>query len=135
MNEATSNAGVALFAFLAVSSIALFTFVSIATWAGTRQKEREAYYKADMMKRIAETGGERNPALEYLREQERIAAAKRTAGFKLGGIVNVGIGVALMILLRALVTDVPVYLAGLFPLVIGMSLLLYVYGLEPKRTM
>jgi hypothetical protein len=43
------NAGVALFIFLAIGAVALFTFLSVATWAGTRQAEREAYYKAEMI--------------------------------------------------------------------------------------
>jgi len=73
MNPAMDLPGVAVFIFLAVGAIALFTFLSVATWTGTRFAEREAYYKAEMMKKIAEAGGERNPALEYLREQERLA--------------------------------------------------------------
>src|SRR5882672_10660977 len=100
--DVVSNPGVAVFFFLAIGAIALFTFLSVATWAGTRQAEREAYYKAEMMKRIAEIGGERSPAIDYLREQERIAAAKRAAGFKIGGLINVAVGIALMILLHEL---------------------------------
>src|ERR1700734_1891875 len=92
-----------LFVFLAISTIALFTFLSVAAWTGTRQAEREAYYKAEMMKKIAETGGERNPALEYLREQERIKAAKRIGGLKLGGLINSGIGLGTMVFLKALI--------------------------------
>ena len=84
--------GVAVFLFLAIGALSLFAFLSVATWTGTRQQERESYYKAEMMKKIAEVGGERNPALEYLREQERIAAAKRVIGFRLAGMINIGGG-------------------------------------------
>jgi len=121
-----------IFFFLAIGAIALFTFLSVATWAGTRQAEREAYYKAEMMKRIAEIGGERSPAIDYLREQERIAAAKRAAGFKIGGLINVAVGIALMILLHELVHAAPVYLTGMFPLLVGVALLVYVFWLGPK---
>lgn len=127
-----STPGVAVFFFLAIGAIALFTFLSVATYAGTRQAEREAYYKAEMMKRIAEVGGERNPAIDYLREQERIAALKRAAGFKIGGAVNIAVGIALMIFLHALVQAVPVYLTGMFPLLVGVALLVYVFWLAPK---
>ena len=48
------DAGVAVFFFLAIGAIALFTFLSVATWTGTRQNEREAYYKAEMLKKIQE---------------------------------------------------------------------------------
>jgi len=72
MNPMMAGPSVAVFFFLAVGAVALFTFLSVATWTGTRQAEREAYYKAEMMKKIAEMGGDRNPAIEYLREQERL---------------------------------------------------------------
>ncbi|MGA1982837.1 MAG: hypothetical protein ABSG84_10185 [Acidobacteriaceae bacterium] len=126
--------GVAVFVFLAIGAIALFSFLSVATWAGTRQAEREAYYKAEMMKKIAEVGGERNPALEYLREQERIAAAKRLGGMKLGGLINIGVGLGLMILLRGLVHDEPVFLVGTIPMFVGLALLAYSYWLAADRT-
>jgi hypothetical protein len=127
------DAGVAVFFFLAIGAIALFTFLSVATWTGTRQNEREAYYKAEMLKKIAEIGGERNPALEYLREQERISAAKRIGGFRLGGLINIALGLALLVLLHALVPVRGVALVGLFPLFIGVVLAAYGYWLAPKE--
>ena len=133
MNPAMTNPGVALFFFLAIGAIALFTFLSVATWTGTRAAEREAYYKAEMMKKIAEAGGDSNPALEYLREQERIKAAKRIGGLKLGGLINTGIGLGLMIFLRALIHGAPIYLAGTIELFIGLALLAYAFWLAPKE--
>lgn len=128
----TNNPGVAVFLFLAIGAIALFTFLSVATWTGTRQQEREAYYKAEMMKKIAEVGGERNPALEYLREQERIRMTKQVGGFRLGGLVCIAVGVGLMVLLYALVPVHGVYLSGLIPLLVGVALLVYGYWLMPQ---
>jgi hypothetical protein len=61
---------IAVFVFLAIGAISLFSFLAVASWAGSRQAERSEYYKADMMKKIAEVGGDRNPALDYLREPE-----------------------------------------------------------------
>jgi len=127
-----NSPGVAVFLYLSVGAVSLFTFLSVATWSGARQKEREAYYKGEMLKRIAEIGGADNPALTYLREQERFAAARRLAGFKIGGLVNIAIGVALMILLHGLVQVVPVYLCGTFPLFVGIALLIYVFALGAK---
>src|SRR5665213_1104071 len=126
------NKDVALFLFLAIAAVAVFTFLSVATWTGTRQQERESYYKAEMMKKIAEVGGERNPALEYLREQERIAEAKRVGGFRLGGLINIAVGLALLILLHALVPVHGVYLTGLIPLFVGLALLVYGYSLNQQ---
>jgi hypothetical protein len=132
MNLLTAYSGAALFLFLAVGAIGLFGFLSVATWTGTQYAEREAYYKAEMLKKIAEIGGDHNPALEYLREQERIAEGKRIVGFRVGGLVNVGVGIGLMIMLHGLVRPAPVYLCGYIPLFIGIALLLYGYWLGPK---
>jgi hypothetical protein len=125
--------GVALFFFLAIGAIAVFGFLSVATWTGTRAQEREAYYKAETLKKIAEIGGERNPALEYMREQERISAAKRIGGFKLGGLINIAIGLALLIMLHFLVRVPGVALVGLVPLFIGVVLAAYGYSIGPKQ--
>ena len=122
----------ALFFFLAIGAISLFGFLSVAAWTGSRHGERAAYYNAEMMKKIAETGGERNPALEYLRERERMKTAKRMEGFKLGGLINVGIGVGLLLLLHALVPVPGVYLVGLIPLFCGLALAAYGFWLGPK---
>ncbi len=125
--------GVAVFVFLAIGAIALFTFLSVATWAGTRQAEREAYYKADMMKKIAELGGDRNPALEYLREQERIKAAKQLGGIKLGGLINIAVGIALIPCLSWIVPQrFAVGAVGLIPLFIGVAMLVYAFWFAPK---
>jgi len=115
-----------MFFFLAVGAVALFSFLAVSAVSGTRLKEREAYYESEMLKKIAETqGGATNPALEFLRERERIAAAKRFAGIKLGGLVNVGVGLALLIFLRVLQGNDGVYLVGLIPMFIGFALLAY----------
>jgi len=123
----------ALFIFLAIVALSLFSFLAVASWAGSRRDERSEYYKADMMKKIAELGGERNPALEYLREQQRIASVKRLGGFKLGGLINVGVGLALMIFLRALTSTPPFFLTGLIPVFIGLALLAYAFWFAPER--
>ena len=124
--------GVAVFVYLSIGAISLFSFLSVAVWTGSRKTEREAYYKAEMMKRIAEVGGEHNPALAYLREQERIAVARRAAGLKIGGLVNVGVGIGLMLMLHALVPGSGVYMVGTIPLLVGVALLVYVFGIIPK---
>lgn len=133
MNPVMALPGVAVFFFLAIGAIALFSFLSIATWAGTRQAEREAYYKSEMMKRIAELGGERNPALDYLREQERIATAKRIGGIKLAGLINAGVGLGLMIFLKALIPSRPIYLCGTIELFVGLALFAYAFWFAPEE--
>ena len=114
-----------LFLFLSVASVALFSFVAVATWAAERRREREAYYRSEMLKKIAEsqTGGAAG-ALELLREEEKIAARRRREGQKLGGLITAGVGRN---------DPEPAYLMGLIPLLIGVALMIYAYWLAPKE--
>jgi len=116
-----------------VGSIALFSFLGVATWSDARRKERVAYYRSETLKKIAESSGEgAKSALELLREQEKNAAKRRFEGMKIGGLVTAAVGIGVMALLRGLVHDEPVYLVGLIPLLIGVVLMLYGFFLAPK---
>jgi nucleoside recognition membrane protein YjiH len=130
-----------LFLFLSVGSIALFSFVAVAAWSDARRREREAYYKSETLKKIAEMqGAGASSAIEFLREEalrraeeKKNAERHRREGIKLGGLVTTAVGIALMIFLRAIVDDEPVYLVGLIPGLIGLALLAYGYPLAPKE--
>jgi hypothetical protein len=123
MDGQFANVGVALFGFLAVGAVALFSMVAVASWASARQKEREAYYKNDMLKKIAESQGPGlASALELLREEAKINAIRTKQGLKIGGMVMVGIGVGLLVFLHELIRDAPIYLCGLLVLLIGVAL-------------
>jgi Flp pilus assembly protein TadB len=123
--------GVAVFIWLSVGSIALFSFLAVAAWSGTRAAEREAYYKNDLLKKIAESpeaGG--NAALQYLREQHRLAQEKKRGGLQLGGLVTAALGVGLMVFLLAIVHR-PVFFVGLIPLLIGIVIFCYARFMMP----
>ena len=123
-----------IFLFLSVGAVSLFSFIGVAVWSDARRREREAYYKHEMLKRMAEIQGTGvASALELLREQDRIAERRCREGTKLGGMVTASIGIGLLVFLRALVPDRPVYLCGLIPLLIGIALLAYSYVLAPKQ--
>lgn len=117
-----------------VGSIALFSFLGVASWSDARRKEREAYYTADALKKISESSGEAaKSALDYLREQDRIAVRKRVEGMKLGGLITTGVGVGVMIFLRGMEHTEPAYLAGVIPLMVGIALAIYGFMLAPKQ--
>ena len=117
-----------------VGSIALFTFLAVTTWSEARRKEREAYYTSETLKKIAESSGEgAKSALELMREKQKNIVKNRLEGVKLGGLVTAAVGVGVMALLRGLVNDEPVYLAGLIPLLIGAAMLAYAFALAPKE--
>ena len=126
--------GGALFLFLAVASVALFSFLAVSVWADARRKEREAYYQTETAKKLAESpGAGANAAVELLREQERIALRHKRDGIKLGGLITAAVGVGVMVMLRGLEHNEPAYLAGVVPLLIGVAMLTYGYFLAPKE--
>jgi hypothetical protein len=117
-----------------IGSIALFSFLSVAAWSDARRREREAYYRNETLKKIAESSGEgAKAAIELLREQNNNVTRRRVEGMKLGGLITAVVGIGVMVFLHALVHDEPVYLAGLIPLLIGLALLLYTFVLAPNH--
>jgi len=122
-----------VFILLAVGAISFFSFLAVAAWSGTRLKEREAFYESETLKKIAEMpAGGPNPALELLREKEKIAQAKRREGIKLGGLVTTGVGLGLLIFLLTFADTRPLFLVGLIPLFVGVALLAYAFRFAPK---
>jgi len=127
-----------LFIFLAIGSMALFSFLAVATWSGERRREREAYYRAETAKRIAESQGTGNSAIEFLREEERIAAHRHTEGMKLGGLITLAVGIGICIALKGITQGNGdsnpnfAYAVGAIPGLIGLAMLVYAYVLGPE---
>jgi hypothetical protein len=120
--------------FLNFGTIAVFSWLAVASWAESRRREREAYYKSEVLKKIAETQGTgASSALEMMREEERNAARRRREGHRLGGLITLGVGIGMAVFLRAMVRDGPAYLVGLIPGLVGVALLVYSYILAPKE--
>jgi len=164
-----------------IAAIALFSFLSIAAWTSARQREREAYYKSEAIKKLAEMQGATpepvlqvlreamgswksspSPAnmgpfqarayyraetvkriadmqgagadvvLTVLREEERIGARRTREGLKLAGFITCAVGLGLLIALRAIIPDMPVYLVGFIPVFVGVALLAYGFTYAPK---
>jgi predicted phage tail protein len=126
-----------IFLLIFVSPIALLFFFAIRFLSRSPQAEREAYYHAEMIKKIAESGAGSAPAVEYLREQERIKAVKRLGGIKLAGLINIAVGLALILCLSWMIPQRwfaggAAGAVGLIPLFIGVALLVYAFWLAPK---
>jgi hypothetical protein len=123
-------AGFGLWAFLSVGAVALFgIFIPVTTWIDSRRKERESFYRAETVRRVAEASPDGAKAtVEMLREQDRLSRLKAREGLKIGGVINLGVGIGLVLFLRAL-TGPQVALCGLIPGFIGIAMLVYVYVL------
>jgi len=125
-----------VFMFLSVGAIALFSFIAVASWAEARRKEREAYYRSETVKKIAETQGAGGPAaIDYLREEDRLKRRRALEGQKLGGLTTAACGVGLMVFLWAIADkdSKGVFLVGAIPFLIGVALLVHAYLMAPKE--
>jgi uncharacterized membrane protein len=113
-----------------VMFVGLFSFLTIGKWISSKRREREAFYRSETLRRITEASSEgAKAAIELMREDERLKRIKGRESIKIGGIINLGVGVALMIFLRMLTGATGVYLCGLIPGLIGVALLVYIYFL------
>ncbi len=122
-----------VFAFLGMGAIALFSFLSVATWSDSRRREREVYYGNETLRKIMEMPGATPAAVqEFVREQQVNAIRRRREGLKLGGMVVVATGIGITIFLAAAPGPLPIHLVGTIPVMIGLAMLIYVYLMSPK---
>jgi hypothetical protein len=126
--------GFGMWMFLSIGAVALFVvFIPLTSWIDSQRREREAFYKAETMRRMVESSGDgAKAAVELLREQSRQEQTKKREGMKIAGLINIAVGVGLMIFLRALTGANGPYLCGLIPGLIGVALLAYALFLAPK---
>ena len=117
--------------------VCVFSFLAVASWSKARLRERQAFYKSETIRKIAESQGG-SAALEYLRESDHNAARQRREGQRVAGLVTLAVGVGVMIFLRRVPispdsgSDSSAYLVGVIPVLVGMALLIYSYVLAPK---
>jgi hypothetical protein len=133
----SDNPNFGLWMFLSIGAVCLFVvFIPMVSWIDSRRREREAFYKADTLRRLAEASGEgARAALELMREEDRLKRIKMLEGFKIGGLINVAVGVGLSMLLYSIAgrSDNP-FMVGAIPGLIGVAMLVYVFFLaEPVK--
>ena len=120
---------VGLWMFLSIGAVSLFVvFIPLVSWIDSRRKEREAYYRAETMRRISESSGEAaKSALELIREEGRQEQIKKREGLKIGGVITMAVGVALIFFFRFASGDPHAWAIGMIPGLIGVAMLVYVY--------
>jgi hypothetical protein len=115
-----------------VIMIAVFTFISVQVWAEQRRREREAFYRSEVLKKLADsTTTQTQQVLEMMREHERNEERKNREGGRLAGVIVTGVGIGLTAMF-AVLTPGGVWAIGLIPLFVGVALLVYNYGLAPR---
>lgn len=126
--EFSDNPSFGLWLFLSIGAVCLFVvFIPLVSWIESRRKEREAFYKADTMRRLVDASGEgAKAALELMREEDRLKRVKMLEGLKIGGVINIAVGLGLVIMMYSMVGK-SVALVGAIPGMIGVAMLVYVY--------
>lgn len=108
---------------IAVTSTAFLTFISFVIWVEGRRKEREAHYRDEMTRRIADAA-DPAPILEYVRATARADAEQVRLKARVAGLITFAGGLGLTIFLHQLVSTAAVYLVGLIPIFVGVVLLI-----------
>ena len=119
------------FLMIIIVVTASLSLVAVILWLGARIKERESYYRSETLKKIAESGSS-TTALEYLRESDRITARRTRGGLRLGGLVAMSVGIGLIVFLRTLNPDNGIYMVGVIPLLVGVSLFGFSLFMMPR---
>ena len=118
-----------------VGSVATFGFFAVASWANARRRERESYYRSEVLKKLADAGPDgASAALEMFREQQRTAARNRQEAQRLGGLILTAVGIGLVVLLLGVAENQAAWRSGLIPTFVGAALLVYSYVLAPRPT-
>jgi len=116
-----------------VAILALVSFSMVAVVLRERRREREAHYRSETLKRLADAQpADGQFALEFFREEQKAASQRRRESLKLAGMITVATAVGLMAFIGTVGAH-HAYLVGLIPLLIGASLLTYAYLLVPKE--
>jgi len=117
-----------------VGAVATFGFLGVTTWADARRREREAFYRSEVLKKLADAGPNgSDAALAMYREQQRAAVANRLEIQRLSGLIFTAVGLGLMPFLRGVASHESAWMVGLIPALVGAALLIYSYGLAPRQ--
>jgi hypothetical protein len=117
-----------------VGTVATFGFFGVASWVNARRREREAFYRSEVLKKLADAGPEgSSAALEMFREQQRAAVRNRLESQRLAGLILAAVGLGLMPLLKGVASHEGVWTVGLIPALVGTVLLIYSYVLAPRQ--
>ena len=119
--------------FLVATMVSVFSFISINVFVEQRRKEREAFYRSELFKKLAESTAEQaQRVLDLMREKDAAAERRRREGMKLGGLIVTAVGLGLMVMLTLLAPHDMAWPVGLIPLLIGLVLLFYTYVMAPR---
>jgi hypothetical protein len=116
-----------------VGSVGLFAFLAVASWADSRRREREAFFRHELLKKLSENpGGEAQRVLDLMRQEEIDKLERQRNAIRLGGWVTVGVGTGLGVMLSQLAPG-GVWAVGALPALIGLALVLHASTSGPRN--
>jgi len=135
----------ALMTAMAIFVIGIFTFLSIAAWTNARKREREAFYRSELRKKLIEKWGGESPEqlVELLRDDAKNSelhqlldiggegsqgsSRQKRDGILLAGLITTAVGIGMLIFLKTLPTPEEAANIGIIPLIVGVAILIYSY--------
>ena len=139
VSQAITMGSFPVFLFLSASAVSLFSFLAVASWSDARRRERESYYRYEMVKRVAESQGSSIDSalrllaaqdLELLREKGRIDMGRRQSALRINGLVVGALGLAPLLALPWLSYNGTALVLGLLLTLAGVALFAGSYVLK-----
>jgi hypothetical protein len=133
---------VAMFWFIGAVVVALFAFLSVASWAGIRAEERKTVERYALLRKVAEQPGESaRLVLERLRAEDESAAERRAARQARqrlekiqAGVVLIVVGLGLAVMLETVGDQRGLWTVGLIPGLVGVVLMLFTWFSRPPES-
>ena len=121
--------------FLVATMVSVFSFVSINAFVDQRRRERDAFYRNELFKKLAESPADQaQRVLDIMREKDLATERRQREGMKLGGLVVTAVGLGLMAMLKLMAPHDMAWPVGLIPLLIGVVLLVSTVSKAPRET-
>lgn len=117
-----------------VGIVTTFGFVGLIIWAKHRRTERQAFYRHELIKQLAEKAVSEEQLLAFMREEAKVRQQNRRQGLLVGGLITLAVGIGYMIGFQWI--DDEVWMIGAIPALIGVAMLAsaFLFGAEKTES-
>jgi hypothetical protein len=114
-----------------VGAVALFGFLSVSSWVDAKRREREAFFRHELLKKVAESPSAQQ-VIDLLRQEDADRIERRRQAIQLAGWVALGLGLGVGLLLSQLVSVPGLWAVGAIPALVGAAIVVHA-GLTRRR--
>jgi hypothetical protein len=115
-----------------VGAIALFGFLSIASWVDAQRREREAFFRHELLKKVAESPNGQQ-VVDLLRQEDADRMERKRQRIQLAGWVTLGVGLGVGLLVSQLARVPGVWAVGAIPALVGAALIVHASSSRRRR--